>query len=184
MTEDHPPIPSTPYAASKIATDYIALSYFKTFGLQVVIIRPFNNYGPRQNEGSYAGIIPIVIKKVQRGDPIEIFGDGEQTRDFLFVKETASAALKLAQDKRALGKVINIASGMETSINDLVNIMLQIMGRKDYPVIHADPRPGDVRRHCGGVELARELIGFGAEVSLKEGLRETIDWYRGKNQDD
>lgn len=181
MAEDHPLIPSTPYAASKLASDYIALSYFKTFGLQVVIIRPFNNYGPRQNEGSYAGIIPIVIKKVQKREPIEIFGDGEQTRDFLFVKETARAALKLSQDTRALGKVVNIASGKETSINALVNGMLQIMGLEDYPVIHTDSRPGDVRRHCGGIKLAHELIGFRPEIPLHEGFRETIDWYRKKN---
>jgi UDP-glucose 4-epimerase len=181
MTEDHPLIPSTPYAASKLASDYIALSYFKTFGFPVVVIRPFNNYGPRQNEGSYAGIIPIVIKKIQRGDPIEVFGDGEQTRDFLFVKETIRAALKLAQDTSALGKVVNIASGKETSINALVNSMLQIMGLEEYPIIHTDPRPGDVRRHCGGIELAHELIGFKSETPLQEGLRETIDWYRKKN---
>lgn len=178
MIEDHPLIPSTPYAASKLASDYIALSYFKTFGLPVVVIRPFNNYGPRQNEGSYAGIIPIVIKKVQNKEPIEVFGDGEQTRDFLFVKETARAAARLSQDRRALGRVVNIASGKETSINALVSIMLQIMGLKDYPVSHIDPRPGDVRRHCGGIALAQELIGFKPEIPLQEGLRETIDWYR------
>ncbi len=181
MTEDHPLIPSTPYAASKIASDYIALSYWRTFGLQVIVIRPFNCFGPRQNEGNYAGIIPIIMKKIQKQEAIKIFGDGEQTRDFLFVKETARATLKLSQDTRALGKVVNIASGKETSINDLVNIMLQIMGLEDYSIIHTDPRPGDVRRHCGGIALAQELIGFKPEISLEAGLRETIDWYRKKN---
>jgi UDP-glucose 4-epimerase len=120
MNEDHPLIPSTPYAASKVASDYIALSYFKTFGLETVIVRPFNNYGPRQNEGSYAGIIPIVIRKVKQGEPVEIFGDGEQTRDFLYVKETAKATLKLCQAEGAVGRIINLASGKETSINHLV----------------------------------------------------------------
>ncbi len=182
MTEEHPLIPSTPYAASKLASDYIALSYFKTYGLRIVIIRPFNNYGPRQNEGSYAGIIPIVIKKIQKGEPIEIFGDGEQTRDFLFVKETARAALKLAQDTRVLGKVINIASGRETSINDLVNTMLRIMQLKDYPINQTDPRAGDVRRHCGGIQTAHKLIGFKSEITLKDGLQETMEWYHKKNK--
>lgn len=179
MTEDHPLIPSTPYAASKIASDYVALSYFKTFGLKVMILRPFNNYGPRQNEGSYAGIIPIVVKKVQHGKPIEIFGDGEQTRDFSFVRETASAAVKLSEQDDAIGKIINLASGKEISINRLVRNMLKVMGIHHYPIVHTDPRPGDVRRHRGGIKLANKLIGFRSKIPLEEGLRETIRWYSG-----
>jgi UDP-glucose 4-epimerase len=180
MNEDHPFIPSTPYAASKVASDYIALSYFKTFGLKVIIIRPFNCYGPRQNEGNYAGIIPVIMKKIQKGEAIEIFGDGQQTRDFMFVKEAAWAALRLSQEEKAIGKTVNLASGKETSINDLVKIMIKIMGVEDYPIIHTDPRPGDVRRHCGGIKLAHDLIDFKFEVPLEEGLRETINWYLGK----
>jgi UDP-glucose 4-epimerase len=180
MTEDHPLIPSTPYAASKVASDYIALSYLKTFGLEVIIIRPFNNYGPRQNEGSYAGIIPIVVKKVQHGKPIEIFGDGKQTRDFSFVIETATAALRLSKKEEAIGKIINLASGKETSINRLVRNMLKVMGVNHYPIVHTDPRPGDVRRHCGGIKLANKLIGFKSKIPLEEGLRETINWYLGR----
>jgi len=182
MNEDHPLIPSTPYAASKVASDYIALSYFKTFGLETVIVRPFNNYGPRQNEGSYAGVIPIVIRKIKQGEPVEIFGDGEQTRDFLYVKETALATLKLCQAEGAIGRIINLASGKETSINHLVKKMIQIMDVKDHPIHHAEPRPGDVRRHCGGIRLANQLIGFKPEVQLEEGLKETIHWYLGKEQ--
>jgi UDP-glucose 4-epimerase len=180
MTEDHPLIPSTPYAASKVASDYVALSYFKTFGLKVTILRPFNNYGPRQNEGSYAGIIPIVIKKVQHGSPIEIFGDGKQTRDFSFVEETVSAAVKLSEQDAAIGKIINLASGKEISINQLVRNMLKVMGVNHYPIVHTDPRPGDVRRHRGGIKLACKLIGFKSKIPLEKGLRETIDWYLGK----
>jgi UDP-glucose 4-epimerase len=183
MNEDHPLIPSTPYAASKIASDYIVLSYFKTFGLKIIIIRPFNNYGPRQNEGSYAGIIPIVIRKIKQGEPVEIFGDGEQTRDFLYVKETAEATLKLCQAEDAIGRIINLASGKETSINYLVNKMIQIMDAKDHSIHHAEPRPGDVRRHCGGISLANQLIGFKPRIELEEGLRETIHWYLAKNDE-
>jgi UDP-glucose 4-epimerase len=182
MSENHPLIPSTPYAASKIASDYIALSYFKTFGLETIVVRPFNNYGPRQNEGSYAGIIPIVIKKVKKGEPIEIFGDGEQTRDFLYVKETAEATLKLCQAEDAIGRIINLASGKETSINHLVKKMIQMMDVKDHPIHHTEPRPGDVRRHCGGINLANQLIGFKPQIELEEGLRETIHWYLSKER--
>lgn len=180
MNEDHPLLPSTPYAASKVASDYIALSYFKTFGLETVIIRPFNNYGPRQNEGSYAGIIPIVIRKIKQGEPVKIFGDGEQTRDFLFVKETAKATLELCQTEEAIGRIVNLASGKETSINHLVNMMIQMMNVEDNPIHHTEPRPGDVRRHCGGIRLANQLIGFEPKIELEEGLRETIQWYLDK----
>jgi UDP-glucose 4-epimerase len=180
MAEDHPLIPSTPYAASKVASDYVALSYFKTFGLKMMILRPFNNYGPRQNEGSYAGIIPIVVKKVQQGKPIEIFGDGEQTRDFSFVRETARAAVRLSEKDAAIGKIINLASGKEVSINRLVRNMLKVMGIRNYPVVHTDARPGDVRRHRGGVKLANRLTGFRSKIPLEEGLRETVDWYLGR----
>jgi UDP-glucose 4-epimerase len=180
MNEEHPLIPSTPYAASKAASDYIALSYFKTFGLETVIVRPFNNYGPRQNEGSYAGVIPIVIRKIKQGEPVEIFGDGEQTRDFLYVKETAKATLKLCQAEDAVGRIINLASGKETSVNALVKMMIRIMSLKDYPIHHTHPRPGDIRRHCGGIRLANQLIGFEPEIQMEEGLRETIHWYLGQ----
>jgi UDP-glucose 4-epimerase len=182
MRENHPLIPSTPYAASKAASDYIALSYFKTFGLETVIVRPFNNYGPRQNEGSYAGIIPVVIRKIKQGKPVEIFGDGKQTRDFLYVKETAKATLKLCQAEDAIGRIINLASGKETSINHLVKKMIQMMNVKDHPIHHAEPRPGDVRRHCGGISLANQLIGFEPRIELEEGLRETIHWYLGEKR--
>ena len=178
MTEAHPQIPETPYAASKLAGDEITLSYRRTFGIDTAILRPFNNYGPRQNEGNYAGIIPIVMKKLIQEEPIEIYGDGEQTRDFLFVTDTARAAIQVYEHEETRGKIINVASGRETSVNSLVDGMKRVFGRPDHTVVYTSPRPGDVRRHCGGIDLAKKLIGFEATVGLEEGLRSTIDWYR------
>jgi len=178
MNEDHPIKPKTPYAASKLAGDELVLSYVRTFGIDAAIVRPFNNYGPRQNPGRYAGIIPIVVRKLKNDEPIEIFGDGEQTRDYIFVKETAEGFIKVYEHDESRGKVLNLATGKEITINDLVAKMLQILGKSDHPVKHVEERIGDVRRHCGGVDLARKLIGFEPSVMPDQGLLETALWYQ------
>lgn len=177
MDEDHPPLPSTPYAASKLAGDYVVLSYRETYGIDAAIVRPFNNYGPRQNAGAYAGILPIVIGNALRSEPVHIFGDGEQTRDFVFVRDTADAAIGVYETEATRGRILNIASGRETTINALVHELLSALG-VDVPVLYEAARPGDVRRHCGGIELARRLIGYEPRTSLLDGLRETVEWYR------
>jgi UDP-glucose 4-epimerase len=177
MDESHPQMAITPYAASKSAADQVVLSYWRTFGIDAAIVRPFNNYGPRQNPGTYAGIIPIVIQKVRRGEPIEIHGDGEQTRDFIFVRDTADALVRVYERESTRGKVINIATGHEISVNDLVDRLLDVMGVRDYPRVRTAPRPGDVKRHCGDISLARSLIGFDPPVITDSYLQETVDWY-------
>ncbi|HSK92565.1 MAG TPA: NAD-dependent epimerase/dehydratase family protein [Candidatus Angelobacter sp.] len=179
MDESHPPVPSTPYAASKLAGDQVVLSYWHTFGLDAAIVRPFNNFGPRQNSGSYAGIIPIVVDRATRGEPIEIHGDGEQTRDFVFVRDTADAAIRVHGAPATRGRVVNVASGREVSVNELVKLMLELLGA-DVEVRHVAPRPGDVRRHLASIDLARELIGYEPGTSLREGMAETIAWYLGR----
>ena len=177
MNEDHPANPKTPYAASKLAGDELVLSYVRTFDIDASVVRPFNNYGPRQNPGRYAGIIPIVVRKLKNDEPIEIFGDGEQTRDYIFVKETAEGFIKTYQHEASRGKVLNLATGKEITINELVARMLEILGKPDHPVLHVKERIGDVQRHCGGIDLARNLIEFSPCVMPEQGLLETADWY-------
>lgn len=177
MDEAHPSVPSTPYAASKLAGDYVVLSYRETYGSDVTILRPFNNFGPRQNAKAYAGIIPIVVGRALRGEPIVIYGDGEQTRDFVFVRDTADAAVRMYERTETRGQVVNVASGVEVSMNRLVRELLDALAC-DAEIIYEEARPGDVRRHCGGIDLARGLIGFTPGTDLRTGLRETVDWYR------
>ena len=172
-------MPSTPYAASKVAGDHIVLAYRETYGTDAAILRPFNNFGPRQNSGTYAGIIPIVIARALRGDPVVVYGDGEQTRDFVFVRDTAEAAVRAFEQPETRGRVINVASGHETSMNVLIRELLAAL-ECDVPVVHEAARPGDVRRHCGATELARELIGFTPSTDLRSGLVETVAWYRSQ----
>jgi UDP-glucose 4-epimerase len=177
MDEDHPLEPSTPYAASKAAGDHVALSYQRAFGLDVAIVRPFNCYGPRQNEGAYAGVIPVVARRALRGEPVTIHGDGSQTRDFTFVSDLVDAAVRVYEVSATRGIVLNVASGREVAISTLVETLLGVLGT-DVPVVHDAPRPGDVRRHCGSVDRAAELIGFRPWRALEQGLVETMAWYR------
>ena len=177
MDEKHPMLPTTPYAASKTAEDQIVLSYHRTFNIDTAIVRPFNNFGPRQNMGSYAGIIPIIVRRVTQGLPIEIYGDGEQTRDYIFVRDTANACLRVCETEATRGLEINVATGYEITINELVNRMLKIMRVPNYPVVHTEARPGDVRRHCADVSLAHNLIGFEARPITDDQLEETVSWY-------
>lgn len=177
MDEDHPHDALTPYAAAKSAEDHILRSFVSTFGIDATIIRPFNNYGPRQNPGSYAGIIPIIVQKVRAGEPILIHGDGEQSRDFTFVRDTADFAVTIHDTPECCGQEINVATGVGTSINTLVTRMLEIMGKPDHPIEHVEERPGDVRRHMADVTKLSGLVGRQPEVLNVDALAETIEWY-------
>jgi UDP-glucose 4-epimerase len=177
MREDHPLQPSTSYGASKAAQDLLLLSYHNNYGNDVRIIRPFNNIGPGQNDFSYSAVVPRTIRRILMGKEPEIFGDGYQTRDFIFVKDTCSAAIKMAFNDSLKGQVINIASGKETRIKDLVDAICKLMGYNGK-ITYRPPRPGDVRRHYADITKARKLLKFKPETSLEDALRITINWYR------
>jgi UDP-glucose 4-epimerase len=147
------------------------------------VLRPFNNYGPRQNDGDHAGIIPLVTRRVAEGLPIHIHGDGEQTRDLIFVRDTADAAVQMYNTETTRGRVVNVASGRETSVKELIHTILAELGASAHPVEHTAARIGDVRRHLGGVEVAKALFGFTPQTDLKDGLRATIAWYKERNRD-
>jgi UDP-glucose 4-epimerase len=180
MDEEHPHDAITPYAASKSAADRIIESYIRTFGIDATIVRPFNNFGPRQNIGSYAGIIPIVVRRVMEGLPIEIHGDGDQTRDFLYVDETADLIVQVAETEACRGQILNVASGRETSVNELVSRLLNVMGVPNHPVVHTPERAGDVRRHCADISVAREVLGYEPRALSDADLSATVEWYRGR----
>lgn len=177
MGEDHPLSPTTAYAAGKAAADLMAISYQKMYQLDLAIVRPFNNYGPRQNEGLYAGIIPITIKRILDGKQPILHGDGNQTRDFIFVKDTACALLDIYNNPKTRGQIINVASQKEIKIKDLINSIVNAMDYKGE-IIKKPARTSDVKRHCGDISLARQLINFKPKVSLQSGILETIDWYK------
>lgn len=177
MDEKHPMEPCTPYAAAKAAADHLVLSYVKTFNIDASIVRPFNNYGPRQNKGDYAAIIPIVVQNILLKKPIIIYGDGRQTRDFIFVRDVADATIAIYNEPRARRKQINIAAGKETSVLDLVHTIVDIM-HADTKIVYKPARQGDVRRHFADISLAKKLINFQPSTDIEQGLRETVEWYK------
>ncbi len=174
MDEDHPLLAETTYAAGKGAADLILASYAKMFDANVVILRPFNNYGPRQNDGDLAAVVPLTVRRIQRGESPVIHGDGEQTRDFIYVADTVKAILDLEAD--ADGGVLNIGSGRETTIRSIVETICEIM---DYSgdVRYEKARTADVRRHCADVTKASRLAPAIAPTDLREGLQKTVAWY-------
>ena len=176
MDEKHPLGPSTPYAASKAAGDLIVLSYYRTFDTDCAIIRPFNNYGPRQNEETYAGVIPLTIKRILNDEVPVIYGDGEQTRDYIYVTETARMAIEIYKNERTRGKVINIGSGGETSILTVVKQIMKLLNC-DKGIKFEPTRPADVRRHIANINLAEDILGFKQEIDFEKGMKVTVAWY-------
>ncbi len=179
MDENHPLKPTTPYAASKAASDLLVESYEKTFGIDASIVRPFNNYGPRQNEGSYAGVIPITIKRILSNKAPIIQGDGLQTRDYIYVEDTVEGFIKIYDNKNTRGKVINIASGKEITILKIVETIAKEMNYNGK-IKFEKPRNADVRRHRGDISLAKKLVDFKPAMSIEEGLKKTVEWYKEK----
>jgi NAD dependent epimerase/dehydratase len=178
IDEKHPKQPQSPYSASKIGADMMAMSFYNAFGLPVTIARPFNTYGPRQ---SARAIIPTIITQIAGGMKEIRLGDITPTRDFNFVKDTARGFLALAECDETIGKEINIASNTEISMADTLNLIKDIM-QSDVRIITDEqrlrPKDSEVFRLKGDNSLIRELTGLSPEYSLEQGLIETIDWFK------
>jgi UDP-glucose 4-epimerase len=172
IDEDHPLHPESPYAVSKLAAEKYALAFYKVYGVPAAAVRYFNIYGPRQDTSEYANAISIFLGKFKEGQPITIFGDGEQTRDFVFVEDVATANILAATRPAAAGEIFNIGTGQATSINQIADAIRQISGRES-PVIYADPRAGEVRDSRANIDKARKILGYSPQTDLKEGLRLT-----------
>ena len=177
MDEAHPLHPHTPYAAAKAATDLTVLSYATTFGLEAVVVRPFNTYGEHQSDGPYAALIPIVVANVLAGREVIIDGDGEQTRDMTYVSDTVRGIVLAASAPDVSGESFNLGAGQDASVNEMVRLLLDALGRRDHPVVHGPPRPGDVRRLLADTRRANERLGYAPSIPLADGLRRTVAWY-------
>jgi len=177
MREDHPRNPTTPYAAGKAGADLLLHSWITTFDLDIRILRPFNNYGPRQNWGAFAGVVPKTIHRLLQGEPPVLFGDGKQGRDFVYVGDVADALIAVAECDAARGLELNVASGEETPIRELLEILCELAGfRGEWQV--EERRAADVDHHIGDATRLAEVTGFTPRTSLREGLARTFAWYR------
>jgi NAD dependent epimerase/dehydratase len=178
IDEDHPLRPQSPYSASKIGGDMMALSYWHAFELPVAVVRPFNTYGPRQ---STRAVIPTILTQLHGGATEIRLGATAPTRDFNYVDDTVSGFLAVAACDRAVGSVVNIGSGREVSIGDLVALLIRTTGSSAEVVVDPDrvrPAGSEVDRLLCDNTRAREWAGWTPEVSLEEGLRRTSDWVK------
>jgi UDP-glucose 4-epimerase len=178
MDERHPTWPETVYGGSKLAGEAYARAFHRTYGMDTVVVRPFNTYGPRSHfEGDSGEIIPRTVLRVLNGQRPLVFGDGLQTRDLMYVSDTAAALVAVAASAETIGETLNLGSGHETSILDLCRAIASAAGRPDLEPQHLDPRPGDVRRLLGDPTRVRELVGFEPGVSLETGIANVVDWF-------
>jgi len=177
MDEEHPLNPRSPYAATKAGADRLAYSYWATYGLPIVIVRPFNNYGPNQHPEK---VIPRFVLQALADEPLTVHGDGTATRDWLYVQDDAEAiqAVIEADLGAVAGEVINVATGVDVSVSDIADLVLELTGKPASLKEHVEERPGQVLRHIGSTEKAERLLGWAAQTSLEEGLRRTVEWYR------
>jgi nucleoside-diphosphate-sugar epimerase len=171
--------PLSPYATSKYINEVLSSMYTDQFGLEVVALRYFNVYGPRQDPKSdYAAVIPIFIENLLSDDTPVIFGDGNQSRDFVYVSDVVRANLLAGQSNDAPGRVINICGGKDIGVNDILKTLSSILMREIEP-IYESPREGDIYRSVGDPSHAREIIDFEPQTGLRSGLEMTINWMRG-----
>jgi dTDP-glucose 4,6-dehydratase len=177
MDESHPLNPRSPYAATKSGADRLAYSYFVTYGLPIVIVRPFNNYGPRQHPEK---VIPRFITQALRDEPLTVHGDGHATRDWLYVDDDAEAIQRVIEAPLddLVGEILNLATGVDISITEIADKVLDALGKRRSLKRHVAERPGQVDRHIGSTEKAQELIGWKARTPFDEGLARTVAWYR------
>lgn len=175
VSESFQPTPESPYASSKLYGEQLSQQFAAEFGIDAVALRFFNVYGKRQDPtGEYAAVIPKFIERlVDRKRPV-IFGDGKQTRDFVFVEDVVSAIVSAVESGES--GVFNIASGERVSVNELLRELNDILGTESDP-IYDDPRPGDIRHSSADISAAREAFGYEPTVELSEGLKQTADYF-------
>ena len=179
-TEDMTPHPTSPYGASKLAAENYVKLFHKVYGLETVSLRYFNVYGPRQRfdiQCAYGGAITIFLNRLLRNMPPIIYGDGEQTRDFVYFKDVIEANMLALNSQNAAGEAFNIGTGTPTSINQIAEALKDILNKKHLENIYADPRPTDIKHGYADISKANKTLGYNPKFSIKEGLTELVNWY-------
>jgi UDP-glucose 4-epimerase len=182
--EGMPPNPISPYAVAKLASEYYMTSFYRCYGLETVCLRYFNIFGPRQDPTSpYSGVLAKFITQMLQGEQPTIFGDGKQSRDFTYIDNVVSANLLAmkAPASQAAGHVFNIATGTRVDLNQTFDLLKKIIGYKGE-VKYGPERSGDVKHSLADLSRAEKALGYKPLVNFEEGLRKTVDWYRGQQK--
>ena len=172
IDEDHPKNPESPYAVSKLAAEKYAFAFYKVHNLPASCLRYLNVYGPRQEGSEYGNAIPIFFNKVKEAKPFTIFGDGNQTRDFVFVGDVVQANILAATQPLAVGEIFNVGTGKQTNVNELTDLVMRVTEKK-VPVIYEKPRAGEVRDSLACIDKAKKILKYNPQTSLAEGLLAT-----------
>ena len=175
ITEVNPLQPISPYGVTKLAGEKYCGAFYQTFGLETICSRYFNVYGSRQSANPYSGVISIFANKLRKGQPPQIFGDGEQTRDFIHVSDVVRANLTGLQTSRGIGEAFNVGTGQPTSINTLASILADLYERNGIAPNHLDPRRGDIKDSYADTTRAKETLGFQSKVELRHGLKGLLE---------
>ena len=181
MTEEHPLNPASPYAAAKVGADRLVYSYWVTYDIPAVIIRPFNNYGPNQH---LEKVIPRFITNALLDEPLTVHGSGDNSRDWVYVEDVCRALDKVMHVglSKVKGQVVNIGAGRDVAVKTIAEMVLDIMGKPKSLITQVGDRPGQVRRHVSSTDKASALLGWQAQMVFEDGLSRTIEWYR-QNRD-
>lgn len=171
INEEHPIMPLSPYGISKFTAEHYCKIFHQIHGLKTACLRFFNVYGPRQSEGPYSGVITQFISKLRRGKPPIIYGDGEQTRDFVYIDDAVEASMLALECKRCFGEAINIGTGKPTTINELANVLTEFFGQARVKPVYTAPREGDIRNSCADIGKAEKMLGYKPKITMKEGIR-------------
>ena len=181
LTEKMPSKPISPYAVSELAAENYAKVFCSVYGLETVCLRYFNVYGPRQTYSAYSGATTIFVNQLLRNQPPTINGDGEQTRDFVYVEDVVAANMLALERKNAVGEAFNIATGKATTVNKLVQTLQKTMDKTDLKPLHKKPRPGDILHSYASIEKARKTISYEPTFTLEKGLKKLAQWYTAKS---
>lgn len=179
MSESHPLLAPHPYGASKTAADRMCFAYIQTYGMNISILRLFNTFGPRQRDIGYGGVISIFTRRTLSNMPPIVYGDGLQTRDYIYVSDAVAAYDAVLRHQEPITEPVNFGSGREVSIVGLANMIVDFCGKKgSVKPVHVDARIGEVNRLIADATKARQLLGWEAQYKIEDGLREFVEWYR------
>ncbi|MEK6982295.1 MAG: SDR family NAD(P)-dependent oxidoreductase [Candidatus Micrarchaeota archaeon] len=180
INEEHPVVPKSPYAGSKLAAEELAISYYYGLGLPVVILRPFNIYGPYQKTNMEGGVVSVFIKRYLDGQDLNIFGDGKQTRDLLYVEDCADFVIGAALNDKTTGQTINAGTGKDISVNELAALVCPDKNRIKH-IPHHHPQAEIPKLLCDSSK-AKNLLGWVAKTSLQEGIKKTMEWMKNNSK--